>query len=163
MRVKPCLNRSALLVIYHSLFASHVRYCIINCFFGNAIISSQLQNICNKFIRMTFNLSSKENVLPLMKEHGLLTVEDNFKHEVTVFMFKCHNHSLPPAFDIFSNLKSLQRNSLLIPSFCRNTVNQQSIRYIGPKIWNSIPLPISKSRSLGAFKRKLKQHPSSAY
>ena len=81
MRVKPCLNKSALLVIYHSLFVSHVRYCIINWFFGNAI-SSQLQNICNKFIRMTFNLSSKENVLPLMKEHGLLTIEDIFKHEV---------------------------------------------------------------------------------
>ena len=56
MRVKPCLNKSALLMIYHSLFASHVRYCIINCFFGNAIISSQLQNICKKFARMTFNL-----------------------------------------------------------------------------------------------------------
>ena len=63
MRVKPCLNKSALLMIYHSLFASHVRYCIINWFFGNAIISSQLQNICNKSIRMSFNLSSKENVL----------------------------------------------------------------------------------------------------
>ena len=147
MRVKPCLNRSALLVIYHSLFASHIRYCIINCFFGNAIISSQLQNICNKFIRMTFNLSSKENVLPLMKEHGLLSIEDIFKHEVAVFMFKYHNHFLPPAFDhIFQSKTSsiiTQRNSHLIPSFCRITVNQQSIRYIGPKIWNSIPLPLA--------------------
>ena len=99
MRVKPCLNKSALSVIDHSLFASHVRYCIINWFFGNTIIRSQLQTICNKFIRMTFNLSSKENVLPLMKEHGLLTIEDIFKHEVAVFIFKHHNHSLPPAFD----------------------------------------------------------------
>ena len=68
MRVKPCLNKSALLVIYHSLFASYVRYCIINWCFGNTITSSQLQNICKKFIRMTCNLSSKENALPLMKE-----------------------------------------------------------------------------------------------
>ena len=167
MRVKPCLSKSALLVIYHSLFASHVRYCIINCFFGNAIISSQLQNICNKFIRMTFNLSSKENVLPLMKEHGLLTKEGIFKHEVAVFMFKYHNHFLPPAFDhIFQSKTSsiiTRRDSYLFLSFCRNTVSQQSIRYIGPKIRNSIPLPIKKSRSLGAFKRKLKQHLSSAY
>ena len=41
-------------------------------FFGNATISNQLQNIGNKFIRMTFNLS-EENILPLKKEHALLT------------------------------------------------------------------------------------------
>ena len=108
MRVKPCLNKSALLVIYHSLFASHVRYCIINWFFGNAIISSQLQNICNKFIRMILNLLSKENVLPLMEEHGLLTIEDIFKHEAAVFMLEYHNHSLPPAFDHIFQSKPLQ-------------------------------------------------------
>ena len=105
MRVKPCLNKSALLVIYHSLFPSHVRYCIINWFYGNAIISSQLHNICNKFIRMTFNLSTKENVLLLMKEHGQLTTENIFNHEVAVFMFKYHIHSLLPAFDhIFQSI-----------------------------------------------------------
>ena len=166
MRVKPWLNKSTLLVIYHSLFASHVRYCIINWFFSNTIISSHLQNICNKLIRMTFNLSSKENVLPLMKEHGLLTIEDIFKHEVAVFMLEYHNHSLPAFDHIFQSITSsiiTRRNSHLIPSFCRNTVSQQSIRYIGPKIWNSIPLPIRKSRSLSAFKRKPKQHLSSAY
>ena len=94
--------------IYHSLFAYHVRYCIINWFFGNAIISSQLQNIGNNFIRMTFNLSSEKNVLLLMKGYGLLTIEDIFKHGVAVFMFKYHNHFLPPALIIFSNPKPLQ-------------------------------------------------------
>ena len=166
--MKLCLNKSALFVIYHSLFASHVSYCIAKGFFGDTTIRIQHQNFGNKFIKITFDLSSKENILPLMKEHGLLTIEDIFKHhEVTVFMFNYHNHSLPPAFDhIFQSKTSsiiTRRNIRLIPSFCRNTVSQQSIRYTGPKIWNSIPLPIRKSRSLGAFKRKLKQHLSSAY
>ena len=62
-----------------------------------------------------------------MKEHGLLTIEDYFKHEVAVFMFKYHNHSLPPAFNhIFQSKTSsiaTQRNSRLIPLFCRNTVS----------------------------------------
>ena len=60
---------------------------------------NQIQNICNKILRMTFSLSSKENVLPPMKEHGLLTIEDIFKHDVAVFMHECRNHSLPPALD----------------------------------------------------------------
>ena len=117
--------------------------------------------------RLRVNLSSKENVLPLMKEHGLLTMEDVFKHEVAVSMFKYRNHSLPSAFDyIFQSKTSsiiTRRNIHLISSFCRNTVSQQSIRYVGLKIWNSIPFLIRKSRSLDAFKRKLKQHLSSAY
>ena len=108
MRVKPCLNKSALLVIYHSLFASHVRYCIINCFFGNAIIGSQLQNICNKFIRMILNLSSKENVLPLIKQHGLLTIEDIFKHETAVFMLNITTTPFHQSLIIFSSPNPLQ-------------------------------------------------------
>ena len=167
MSVKTSLNKSALLVTYHSLFASHVRYCITNCFFGNTTISSQLQNIYNKFIRMTFNLSSKENVLPLMKEHGLLTIEDIFKHEEAVFMFKHHNLSLPRAFDDIFNPKPLQLQpekiaASFLPSAVILLVNNQS-GTLDQKYGILFPVAIRKFRSLGAFKRKLKQHLSSAY
>ena len=72
IRVKPFLNKNALLVIYHSLLLrQHIRYCITNWFHGNLAIVSQLQNICYKFIRLSFSLASEDDILPFMRRHNL--------------------------------------------------------------------------------------------
>ena len=76
VRVKPFLNKNALLVIYHSLLLSHIRYCITNWFHGDSAVVSQLQNICNKFIRLSFSLASEDDILPFMRQHNLLTIKD---------------------------------------------------------------------------------------
>ena len=97
-----------------------------------------------------------------MKPHNLLTIKDIFKRDVAVIMYKYHQGTLPFAFDdmfrsrIFS--MKTRSNSQLVPAFCRNTVSQQSIRYVGPKVWNEISIAIKKSRTISAFKKKLKQN-----
>ena len=167
IRVKPYLNKHSLLSIYHSLVISRIRYCIINWNHGNSTILNQLQSICNKFIRLTLGISRNENVLPLMKQHNLLTINDIFKYEMAVLMFRFHNRTLPSAFDPIFQSKSTsittRSNSRVIPISCRSTVSQQSIRYIGPKTWNNIPLPIRESKTIAGFKKKLKQHLLNSY
>ena len=167
IRVKPYLNKHSLLSIYHSLIISRIRYCIINWNHGNSTILHQLQSICNKFIRLTLGISRNEDVLPLMKQHNLLTINDIFKYEMAVLMFRFHNRTLPSAFDPIFQSKSTsittRSNSRVIPISCRSTVSQQSIRYIGPKTWNNIPLPIRASKTIAAFKKKLKQHLLNSY
>ena len=162
IRVKPFLNKNALLVIYHSLMLSHIRYCITNWFHGNLAIVSQLQNICNKFIRLSFGLASEDDILPFMRRHNLLTIKDIFKHDVAVIMYKYHQGALPSAFDDMFRSKTssikTRSNSQLVPAFCRSTVSQQSTRYVGPKVWSEIPIAIRKSRTISAFKKKLKQY-----
>ena len=97
-----------------------------------------------------------------MKQHDLLTINDIFKYEMAVLTFRFHNRSLPSAFDPIFQSKSTsittRNNGRVIPISCRSAVGQQSIRYIGLKTWNNIPLPIRESKTIGAFKRTLKQH-----
>ena len=139
-----------------------LRYGITNRFHGILAIVSQLQNICNKFIRVSFNLASEDDILPFMRRHNLLTIKDIFIHDVAVIMYKYHQGALPPAFDDMfrSKISSIKTrsNSQLIPAFYRSTVSQQSIRCVGPKVWSEIPIAIKKSRTISAFKKKLKQH-----
>ena len=140
IRVKPYLSKHSLISIYHSLVISRIRYCIINWNHGNWTNLNQLQGICNKFIRLTLGLSRNEDVLPLMKQHNLLTINDIFKYEIAVLMFRFHNRTLPSAFDPILQSKSTSittgSNSRVIPISCRSAVSQQSIRYIGHKTWN---------------------------
>ena len=49
-------------------------------------------------------------------------------------------------------------NSQIISSFCRTTASQQSLKFVVPKIWNTIPPAIRDCQSSSIFKRKLTQH-----
>ena len=80
IRVQPYLSKHSLISIYHSLVISRIQYCIINWNHGNATILNQLHGICNKFIRLALRLNRNEDVLPLMKQHNLLTINDIFKN-----------------------------------------------------------------------------------
>ena len=167
IRVKPYLSKHSLISTYHSLVVSRIRYCIINWNHGNSTILNQLQGICNKFIRLILGLNRNEDVLPLMKQHNLLTISDMCKYEIAVFMFRFHNRTLPSAFDPIFQSKSTPittgSNSRVIPLTCLSAVSQQSIRYIGPKTWNNIPLPIRESLTIAALKEKSKQHLLNSY
>ena len=86
MRVRSYLFSKAMLSLYHSLLISHVRYCITNRCFGNESKIQQLQRICNKFIRLVFNLKRRESVRTIMKENGLLTIKQMYLVELAIFM-----------------------------------------------------------------------------
>ena len=58
VRIKPYLSREALLLLYHTLIESHLRHCMVNWCFGNKTLVMKLQAICNKFIRLIFNLKT---------------------------------------------------------------------------------------------------------
>ena len=54
------------------------------------------------------------------------------------------------------------RNSL-VPVFQRLGATQNSINFMGPKIWNEIPADIRDSHSAQSFKLKLKNYLLSLY
>ena len=161
LRVKPYLNKDTMLTLYHSLLMSNIRFCITNWCFGNKTIINQLQCICNKFIRMIFNLPRFECTQSVMAKNSLLTIDKLYRYEIALFMFKFHMKQFPSAFsDIFLMKKysiGSRNNSSrpIIPMACRISLSQQSIRYVGPKIWNEVPPSIRKCKTLSSFKSKL--------
>ena len=137
-------------MLYHSLFMSNIRYCISSWCFENETLIDKLQRLCNKFIiRIIFNLSHRENVSHTMSEH--ITIKHNYKAEIGILMFKYHKNLLPRSFDKIFIQKSFhiktRSSSNVVTSFCRSTVIQQSLKFIGPKVWNNIPLIIRDSKT----------------
>ena len=70
-------------------------------------------------------------------------IQQLYKLNISIFMYKSFHKQLPSAFNnIFQRKTSTvitRSNSQIIPISCKNTVTKQSIRYIGPKIWNELP------------------------
>ena len=97
-----------------------------------------------------------------MIENGLLTIKQIRDLEISIFTYnyKYSNQCLPAALQNLFSIKATRiaarSNSKYIPPSYTATVCQQSIKFLGPKIWNK--LPSIESKSLRSFARKAKAH-----
>ena len=73
-RIRSFLNQKYLLTLYHSFFSSHLQYCITNWCYSNKTLVNKLQQLCNKFIRMTFGLRRNYNVTDIMSKSEILNI-----------------------------------------------------------------------------------------
>ena len=160
MRVKPCLTTKAMLILYNSLLLSHLRYCITNWCFGNRIKINQLQRICNKFIRAMYGIKRRGCVKNVMIKNELLNIQQLYESEIAILMYKFQKRTLPIPIQQLFQLKPCQiktrSDSQIISSCFRTAICQQSIKFIGPKIWNTLPQEIKNCSTLVSFKNKLK-------
>ena len=149
-----------MLSLYHSLLISHFRYCITSWCFGNESQIQELQRICNKFIRLVFNLKRRESVRTVLKENGLLTIKQMYQVELAIFMFgtvkKNHPTVLQNLFQSKSSRISTRSNSHYISPAYRLTVCQQSIKFCRPKIGSNLSNKIKECKSLKSFAIKVK-------
>ena len=136
------------------MMLSHIKYCISTWCNGNNQLIAKLQILCNKFIRMIFNLHKRVNTTKIMRQHGLLTIQEMYKLEILTLMYKCNSYKLPTALlhsisHKPSHITRITRSQakFSIP-YCAKTTSQQSIRYIGPKLWSSLPIEIRKMDDL---------------
>ena len=161
VRIKPYLSREALLLLYHTLIGSHLRYCMVNWCFGNKTLVMRLQAICNKFIRLIFNLRRTHNVKHIMIKYNLLTISQIYELELAVLMYKYHKNILPHQLQNIFKMNNSQiktrSHSKIIMNYCKFTASQQSIKFAGPKLWLKVPTNIKKSTSTKIFATKMKK------
>ena len=160
IRVKPSLTTKAMLILYNSLLLSHLRYCITSWCFGNRAKINQLQRICNKFIRAMYGIKRRGCVKNVMIKNELLNIQQLYESEIAILMYKFQKRTLPIPIQQLFQLKPSQiktrSDSQIISSCFRTTICQQSIKFIGPKIWNTLPQEIKNCSTLVSFKNKLK-------
>ena len=119
---------------------------------------TNLQQIYKNYF-WTKHRSSVEDVLI---ENGLLTIKQIRDLEICIFLYKYSNQCLPAAlqnlFSIKATCITTRSTSKYIPPLYRATVRQQSIKFLGPKIWNKLPPIIEERKPLRSFVRKAKAH-----
>ena len=151
-KLKNVLPSSALLCVYYSLIHSHLSYGII--IWGSTFKTylSKLKVLQNKAMRAISGVGWSESATPLYQRYEILKVEDMYKLELAKFMHSLVSQSLPPSLiNYFADLKiisnrntrSKTKGNLKTPLF-KSSKTQNSIKYQGTIVWNSIPLSFRK-------------------
>ena len=174
-KIARFLDRNSLLQLYHSLIMSHIRNGIVVWHHSHISIRKKIQACANKFLRTIFFLKPRDSVKTIMKDNGLLSVNQIHHLEVAKVMQRHALKSIPlPFTEIFKKLTrtsttSTRSGTNFIQAASSTSKCAQSIRCSGPKIWNSIPREIRfiipqgdasshlEVRKLTSFKIKLKK------
>ena len=144
-RIARFLDQHSLFQLYHSLIMSHIRNGIVVWYHSHAAVRKKIQACANKFLRIIFYLKPRDSVRDIMKENKLLSVNQIYHLEVAKLMQKYALRNIPlPFIDIFDDQTQTSRtrtrsNSSIIPGPSTTQKCAQSIRCVGPKIWNSLP------------------------
>ena len=150
-KISCFMNRKTLIQLFHSLIMSHIRYGIIVWHHGQIALRKKIQACANKFLRMIFYLKRRESVKNIMAENKILSVNQIFHLEIAKTMQTLGLKTIPSPFmemfntQVRTTTMVSRSSSDYFPLFTKHSKCQQSIRYIGPLVWNDVPESVKLS------------------
>ena len=161
-KVKLFLNKSSLLSLYYGIFHSHLQY-------GILAWSANYKSYYNKIA--IGGGKWNDRATPFYAKLNILKLNDLIHFEKACFLFKHKFHKLPCVFNNYFNFTSNTHEKYTRGSSCdnyflpfyRNKKLQRSIKYQGPKTWNSLESSLKNCKSLKTFQFKLKHFISQKY
>ena len=169
-KLKYYVPSPTLRTIYFALFQSHIQYALAA--WGSATQTSlrKLEILQNRAVKILSGAPVRSNINTLYHKARVLKLSDIYKLEISKIMHQFHNNQLPAAFaDYFTalsnvhehNTRSSTKSNFFVPRFSLSK-SQNSLKYKGVVIWNSIP-QILRDSSYETFKTKYKKFLLSPY
>ena len=155
---KKFLNQEAKKVLIESFIMSNFNYCPLVWLFCNSKSTGKQETIQKRALRFLYDdyESNYEHLLTLANKP---TIEVRKLRFLAIEIFKTIN-GLNPSFmnEIFTlNTRRIEsRNVLLVKSQRTKQYGTDTLRSLGPKIWNALPLETRTSDNLNIFKSLIK-------
>ena len=156
-RLHYVLPGCALMTLYNSLVLPYLNYCAIiwavNC---NSKLN-RIKIVQKRIIRIVTKKKRLTHSAPLFKLCNVLVIADIYKLQVAQFMYKFSNNLLPSVFDQYfvTNASvhgyNTRQSSRLHIYRVATKIRQNSIKFAGPKIWNTLPEDMISVPSLSVF------------
>ena len=154
---RSLLSNKALMLVYHSLVGSSLRYGLICWGTANQSLLQKINVAHNRIVRyLTFSFPCS-NAWPLYSSLNILPLDILIQLEWGKMMFQFQNKMLPKAFENYFKKPNHHHATRFASSLnfelvrANSTREERMLRTIGPKAWLGVPLSIKKSTSLRVF------------
>lgn len=161
-KIKHFVPASVLDSLYNTMIVSYLNYGILawGCSSNNKL--NRILLLQKRALRMINSANCYSHANPFFSKHRTLKVKDIYNHQLGSLMYQSTRNSLP------SSIKSIftpnceihsyftrQAVHLHIP-YTRTSLAYKTIKYEGPKLWNSLNGQLQASKNLFVFKRLFK-------
>ena len=163
-KVRHYLDRKSLMLIYHSLFDSRLRYGALAWGTASENNISRLQVLQNRTVRFISFASYTARAAHVYDELEILPLENICYLQRAVFMHSFHYGTLPHTLSFYCHRPEHNRvtryNANLNYSLPYTTTDrgQSSIRFSGPKSWVEVPKEIKDIAFRKPFTKKMKEY-----
>ena len=143
--VKYYFDSKQLLLLYNSMFLSHINYC---CLLYSNTYHSYLDGIIKlqkRIVRMIDGQPRLAHTGPIFKEHKLLRFQDIGKLQMILLIHRKFKQNLPIMVDEIFNQAETIRNTRNVhhfqQTFSRKLFRTHSVAWMAPRLWNNIISP----------------------
>ena len=145
-RTRHYLNKQSLILIFQTLFLSHLRYGILCWGRCSKTALKPLTVLMNRALRCIHFCGYRDSVKKFYFELNILHIDDLFKLELAKFMHQYSNGLLPINFNHYftkannthNHKTRFSKNNFKIPKQNKN-IGLKSLAYLGPKVWSKVP------------------------
>ena len=152
-KLKHFLPSYILKTIYCSLVLPHLQYCTLIWANTYSTKLNKFRILQKKAVRIINHSDYLAHSEPLFKQNNLLKIEDIYKLQLGLLMYKHSRQVLPNSISKlfqrnieFHNHNTRNSNDYFMHE-ARTNIRKFTIKYSGPLFWNSIPEHIHNSTS----------------
>ena len=165
LKFRSLLSKKAMLLLYHALVGSKLRYGLICWATASQTLLNKI-NVAHNTIVTYLTFSKRcSRTWPLYQQLKVLPLNILIQIEQAKTMYKFEHKMLPQVFDNYF-LKPTHQHNTRYASIHNNfqvvrisSAKEKSLlKYYGPKVWASIPLDIKNSLSLKVFINSYRNH-----
>ena len=159
-KVKHMLPIHVKTLIYRTMIVTHLTYCNIVWGFACKTLLNRLRLLQKRALRLLTLSHYLTPTSPLFRNLNLLKLDDMHCLEVAKFMFNVKMRLSPQivllnftVIDLtLQKYNTRSKNYFLVPHY-RTNLRLSSINISGPILWNSLPICIQDSLTIGVLKR----------
>ena len=97
----------------------------------------------------------------LLSMAGLSTLHNRRLQDIAILMYKVKNNMCPTyistLFEQPAIKYKLRNHDFTIPRFNTVSFGKHSLRYMGPRVWSSVPSNVKKASTLSSFKYNIRK------
>ena len=158
-RNRRLLNKDCKTIIHKTFISSNFNYSPIAWMFTSKYSINMLERLNKRSLRFVTNDMISEYA-DLCEGEGCLNIHRQLIKSVAIIMYKVKNEIAPSyVCELFtpktSNYSLRNSDGYDLPKFNTITFGRKSLRYYGPKLWNSIPIEPKQCNTLPTFKSSL--------
>ena len=154
---KKCLNTESKRVLIESFIMANFNYCPLVWMFCKANLKQKQENIQKRALRFLYD-DDESTYEELLNKAKKPTIEIRKLRTLATEIFKTINNLNPPYMkEIFTQntIRNTERKRLLVKATNTKRYGTDSLKHLGPKIWNCLPQDIKDSSSLFIFKSQI--------
>ena len=160
-RISKYLNLDKRKALFKAFIQSQFAYCPIVWMFHDRGVENKINRIHERALRIVYR-DDDSTFKQLLKKDGSVTIHHRNVQLLAIELFKHKNGLSPPIMnDLFedkdySGPKLRSQTDYQLPKIESVTYGENSLRYLGPKIWDIIPKEFKDLKTLQKFKSAIK-------